>query len=557
MPIALQDAIERTQLASDESGYITQYTFDQFLNALDEKDKHAYVTALADLGIMAKYSSTNNDDILHMQDVIYDKAEEQTVQAHDITEEFLKAAQHLRKKHEDFDDAELNQGLNIDWEEEEEEGFADTMIMDKTDPSWPAQTEPAQQDDGPLWPSQPGMTYTDSGQTQEVYDPDMDLSVDPETPYDQTTMAPVEDVVQPEDTSLWPSQPGMAYTGPGQEEEAYDPDLDMTLSPLDDEYDDLTNPGGRRGSDVTDKLLKAAADFVRSPGGLWMPDSMQEDEEAPEEDPNPFYGWQDDEPDAKSEDGREWSWGSEEPKAKQEDPNDPGYEILESRDINEAPPVDTSEAEEVLTQHNIKVHPDGTVTFQQATSGFEGEGVANLDYLLDETEVSKPMPIEKAIGFFNQKLRGANIEQERIKGMQDTLLNFTQIVGNIDNDIFMTMDKLDEALASLESFKYNEKSPDSNISEIAKGLTGIKSALQEKMYELEDFSEQFSAGAFAEYLEPVKEMQNRLDEYVETQYNKVQDNESIINALQTVSQSVPQAQEQNLQQPAEQAAEVA
>ena len=549
MPLKLQDAIERTQLASDESGYITQYTFDGFLNSLDEKDKHAYVTALADLGIMAKYSTTiNSDDILHMQDVIYDKPEVISVQAHDITDKFLKAAQHLRKKNEEFDD--INEGLDIEFDEEEE-GLADTMMvpMDQTNQTWPNRTEPAQQDDGPLWPSQPGMAYTDSGQTQLEYDPDLDLGLDPEAPYEQTTMAPVEEVVQPEDTALWPSQPGMVYTNPGQTEEAYDPDLDMSMAPLDDEYDRLTNPNGRRGNNVLDKLLKAAADYARSPGGLWVPEDMQDDG-AP-------YGWQTDGPQEEVEEPVEWSQRFDEPDASPAVQEDPGYEILESRDINEEPSVDTSEAEEVLATHNIKVHPDGTVTFQQATSGFEGEGVANLDYLLDENEVSKPMPIEKAIGFFNQKLRGATIEQERVKGMQDTLLNFTQIVGNIDNDIFMTMDKLDEALSSLESFKYNKKSPDSNISDIAQGLTGIKSALQEKMYELEDFSEQFSAGAFAEYLEPVKEMQNKLDNYAETQYNKVKDNESIISALQTVSQSVPQAQEQNLQQPAEQAAEVA
>ena len=524
MPITLQDAIERTKLSADDSNYISQELFDQFLQALNERDRHAYVTSLVQLGIMAKYSK--KEDELYMRNIISRKD-------YDVTDEFLKFAQQ-------DEDSDVYEGLDIDWEEEELNPYDKTMLMDKgeTNPTWPVQDTSA--GDGPLWPQSPGQVYTDESQSQLEYDPDMDLSVDPEMGYDQTQITQQTYPEEPE--GFWPSQPGMVYTDQGQTEEEYDPEMDLSLDPSVEETGPNTRNIRKKQQSVVDSLIKAAQAILDVPevqyGDADDEQMFEGLDDSLYNESGPFYGRVTDPEDQDDLEDLEES--------------DPGYEILEERYLDQEPSEmapgesevnsmesdeDLRQAEEFLIEKNIKVNEDGTVTFHQGSSGIQGEGVANLSYLLDPNVVTS-MPIDRAMKFFQQGYNSANRELSRLGELQDSLSGFSKTLDTISDDIFTTMEKLEGTLEILSKFKYNERSTDDSISTIAKGLNDIKGGLQNKINELSEFSEEFSAGSYQSYLEPVKNLQAMLDEYKGSQYDKAKDSEEILKALEIVSRNV-------------------
>lgn len=55
--ITMQDALERAKLSADESGYISQYMYNQLIDQLEESEHHAFTLALVDLGIQTKFAS--------------------------------------------------------------------------------------------------------------------------------------------------------------------------------------------------------------------------------------------------------------------------------------------------------------------------------------------------------------------------------------------------------------------------------------------------------------------------------------------------------------------
>jgi len=531
MPVTLQEAIERTKLSADDSNHISQELFDQFLQSLDERDRHAYVTSLVELGIMTKYS--RREDIDHMKNVMAYKEK-------DIAEEFIKAA--FFPETPSPDDEDVYEGLNIDWEEEEADPYEKTVMVDQTNGDW-SQQQP-QVDEGPLWPQAPGQVYTDEGQTQLEYDPDMDLSIDPEFGYEQTQVTQLPQTVEvQEPEGFWPSQPGMVYTDQGQLEEEYDPEMDLSLDPLAEETGPDTR-NMRRQQSIVASLIKSAQsilDYEKPMFGTYENDEVYEDGSFLDEvDDSLYKEFLSDEPETANGPSQDDEW------------SETGYEILEERPIDQEPSEEVSEApstsqksdevssaEEFLVEKNIKVSEDGTVTFHQGTSGIHGEGVANLSYLLDPNEVTS-MPVEKAVKLFQQGVRASNNELARVGELQDSLLSFSKTLNNINEDIFATMDKLEGTFEILNKFKYNEKNPNESIASIARGLSEIKANIQEKMNSLQEFSEEFSSGTYKSYDEPIKNLQAIIDEYKSTQYDKAKESEEILQALEIVSQSVVQ-----------------
>lgn len=180
-----------------------------------------------------------------------------------------------------------------------------------------------------------------------------------------------------------------------------------------------------------ERLVKVAQQFVQSPGGLWMPSSLQEDETDTDEVEDVI-----DEYEVADEDivGEEFI-------DEFSDYNDPGY-VEGIRDV--------------LEEEGISVDSEGNVSFYQA----------NIPGIYTEQIPMTPMPLDLAYKRYYQSFSTAQKEQERVKGVLDAVSRMTPEMG----DLLNTRDLLAEV-------KFSPKSKNKLVQSIAVGLNDLNQIL--------------------------------------------------------------------------------
>lgn len=184
-----------------------------------------------------------------------------------------------------------------------------------------------------------------------------------------------------------------------------------------------------------DRLAKAAQTFTQSPGGLWTPESWQEEEE---------YELADEDL----------------------EPVDEEYEEVAAEDIIEETQLEefsTYESDEyvqqirdVLEREGIAIDADGNVSFYQA----------NLPGIYTEQIPMKPMPLDLAYQKYYQSFTAAEKEQGKVKTLLDAVSRMTPEM----NDLLETTD-------FLAAMKFSPKSKNKMVQTIATGLEGLNQIL--------------------------------------------------------------------------------
>lgn len=224
--------------------------------------------------------------------------------------------------------------------------------------------------------------------------------------------------------------------------------------------------GSSRGTVASfiDRLVKVAQQFVQGPGGLWTPQSWQDDEETELTDED----------------------------LEEVDPAD--YEEVADEDILESGPLDEfsdynsseyiDQIRNVLENAGISVDKNGNVSFYQS----------NIPGIYTEQIPMKPMPLDLAYQRYYQSFNTAQKEQERVKGLLDAVSRMTPEMG----DLLETRD-------FLTTIKFSPKSKNKLVQSIASGLGSLNSiltdpdwykiqpVLDELKGNLETYTQQFSA----------------------------------------------------------------
>jgi hypothetical protein len=208
------------------------------------------------------------------------------------------------------------------------------------------------------------------------------------------------------------------------------------------------------------RLAKAAQQFVQSPGGLWTPESWQEEEETPLDD----------------EDLEEVT------------PDD-FYEEVQNEDILEefpdySSPAYVGDIREILEEEGISVDKDGNVSFYQSV----------LPGIYTEQIPMKPMPLDLAYKRYYQSFSIAQKEQGRVKGILDAVSRMTPEM----EDLLDTTDYLANVKFSPQSRDKLVQSIATNLGDLNQILTDpdwykIQPVLDNLKTSLETYVQQFSA----------------------------------------------------------------
>jgi hypothetical protein len=177
---------------------------------------------------------------------------------------------------------------------------------------------------------------------------------------------------------------------------------------------------------IEEKLVKSAQSFTQqSPGGLWLPDSL--DDPLPEEDFEDL-------------------------------PEDGEYESFLPSTPFTWPTVDAPNMEEesirsALEQAGVRVMPDGKVEMYRQ----------NIPGIYTTKLPQGPLPLETAIKFYDQMLDSTDKEQTRL----DTLLDLlTRLSGHTQG--------IEASLEELTNYKFSPMSRSKSTQAISQGLANVK-----------------------------------------------------------------------------------
>jgi len=255
-------------------------------------------------------------------------------------------------------------------------------------------------------------------------------------------------------------------------------------------------------STLVEDLSRIAQQFVQSPGGVWQPSTFTEDP-APEPEP-------------------------EQPEEMIGDPDQYAVDVdFENKPVKPDEFVDTDEADYIintLENAGVSVSPDGSVTLYSQ----------NIPGLYMNEVPLKAIPLEKAIQSFNSDANKIDKEQQRISAFQDALSALNSNLAGLENSTNEFNSNLLTGLETLESFKYTPKSKDDNLKAIGENLLNLRSYLSDNSEEIENLTQTLNV-----YNNPVEEiiqdLQSRLDNYYQTQYDKYDEKLRVVDALERLS----------------------
>ena len=187
---------------------------------------------------------------------------------------------------------------------------------------------------------------------------------------------------------------------------------------------------------VEDKLVKAAQ-YKQSPGGIWMPDSMEDEE----------YDVQDED--------------------LEEVENDDYESYLESspfvfpNDQQATQPYtgeDIESLRETLENAGLRITPEGTVEMFSA----------NIPGIYTDKLPQGPLPLDIAVKYFDQLLDSSDVEQNKLSGLLDLVTRLSNQTSEIEASI-----------EELDNYNYSAASRSESSQAIAAGLQEVRGLLAE------------------------------------------------------------------------------
>ena len=187
---------------------------------------------------------------------------------------------------------------------------------------------------------------------------------------------------------------------------------------------------------VEDKLVKAAQ-YKQSPGGIWMPDSMEDEE----------YDVQDEDI--------------------EEVENDDYESYLESspfvfpNDQQATQPYtgeDIESLRETLENAGLRITPEGTVEMFSA----------NIPGIYTDKLPQGPLPLDIAVKYFDQLLDSSDVEQNKLSGLLDLVTRLSNQTSEIEASI-----------EELDNYNYSAASRSESSQAIAAGLQEVRGLLAE------------------------------------------------------------------------------
>jgi hypothetical protein len=228
-----------------------------------------------------------------------------------------------------------------------------------------------------------------------------------------------------------------------------------------------------RGRDILEEFVKAAQQYVQSPGGVWMPEDRTKQDEV-------------------------------KPYSKEEMPVDlPEDEYIDEQSDDSS--YDVEYYRDILENAGLAIDKDGMVSqYKSAIPGVYNRQVP-----------VKPMPLSKAIELFYRASDISNTERERISELQDVLSVLNSDFSSLNQDISDLSAKFTKSLDSLDKAKYSIKSPNKDIQSIAKDLQSVREYLA-------NYGESVQSLTFGldQYSDIIKTLQKRLDPYSQGQIDK-------------------------------------
>ena len=270
---------------------------------------------------------------------------------------------------------------------------------------------------------------------------------------------------------------------------AYSEISDVIYEDCEDEFD--------RKVDIVEEFVKSAQQYVQSPGGLWVPDTYQDQQDQQEE---------------QTQDPEYESFLEETPFVYPDQ-----SQIQQTVEPEFVPSeTDTTQLINILEQSGMSIDQNGNVTLYQQ----------NVPGLYTEKIPLKPMPIEKAIDRVNSEANSIDKEQSRIESLQDILSSLNTDFQEIEMTSQDLLEKFDESFNNLEQFRYSERSTDENIRSIAEGLSSVRQYLEQVAPTLDDFR-----SGLGQHAGTIADLQGRLDTYFQMQYEMYDQKLDLINAL--------------------------
>ena len=265
--------------------------------------------------------------------------------------------------------------------------------------------------------------------------------------------------------------------------------------------DDKTYQEASRRIDIIEEFVKVSQQFIQSPGGLWVPDTM---EPVPEE---------------------EGLFPQE------EDPEDNIYEQMfdEPLALEDAPGADQetmpefidydiSDAVEILEGAGLHVSSEGKVQLY----------AQNIPGLFMEDIPTRAMSLSQAINLFNNQAKSFSKEQAKVMELQDVLSAMGSDFNSLEQSVQDLIGRFEQASDNLQMFKYSPNSTSTVIQEIGKGIKDLKDYLSSIDIELD---EDLVYG-LRQKSDLVQELQSNLDNYFQSQYESYEYKVEVVDALQ-------------------------
>lgn len=247
---------------------------------------------------------------------------------------------------------------------------------------------------------------------------------------------------------------------------------------------------------IVEEFVKAAQQFVQSPGGLWVPDTLQEGEE---DSPEAYESFLEETP---------FVFPEESGKG-------------QSQESEFTPSSDAEYLKSVLEENGVFISPDGMVTlYSQSVPG-----------LFKEEVPLRPLDLDSAVQLFHNKILSVESEMDRLSQLQDILSALNSDFSEIEGSFVSLSEKFNDALSNLEQFRYSEKSKDPIIQQIGEGLTFVKGYLDSSGPHMEDMW-----GELRNQKGMISSLNSNIDQYYQKQYESYDKSYELVDALYKVKE---------------------
>lgn len=269
-----------------------------------------------------------------------------------------------------------------------------------------------------------------------------------------------------------------------------------------DEMDGESFKEASRRIDIIEEFVKVSQQFVQGPGGLWVPDTMQD---APEEDP--MF--------PKEEDPEDNIFDQmyEEPIAIEDAPG------ADQTVMNEFMDYDVSDAVETLEGAGIHLTQDGKVNLYSQ----------NIPGLFMDQVPTRSMSMDQATKLFSNQAKSFSNSQSKIMELQDVLSAMNSDFTSLEQSVQDLISRFNTAAEKMDTFKsYSPNSNNEVIKNIGNGIKSLKEYLNSVDIELD---EELVYG-LNQQSDLISELQGDLDNYLQSQYESYEQKVEVVDALE-------------------------